>query len=214
MKRLFCILLIAGFTAITGCASRSSHTIKPTSHEKRLLVAVADLQNMTDNPEFASLKVDGLTGSLIHELHETRCFRVVERQRLMAMLEEMKLGMTGLLDPKKTKEVGRMLGVDAILFVNLASVRYNSDVNTAFIAKSETEKIDVTLDARLVTVETGEILATAKSSSRYRKTVGTAFGFIRSGEKADRKTVVQDSLESSLMELANEIASQICKNNP
>lgn len=213
MKRLFYILLIAGFITTTGCTSRSLHAIKPISYEKRLLVAVADLQNRTNNPEYDSM-VDGLTGSLIHELHETECFRVVERQRLLAILEEMKLGMTGLLDPKTTKEVGRMLGVDAILFVNLASVRYNSDVTTAFIAKSEKENIDVTLDARLVTVETGEILATAKSSTHYRKTIGTAFGFIRSGEKADQKSVVQAGLEYSITELANDIAWQFSKSKP
>lgn len=213
MKRLLCILLIAGFTVHTGCIFSSSHTIKPIKYEKRLLVAVGDLQNRTGNPEFDSVMVDGLTGSLIHELYETKCFRVVERQRLMAVLEEMKLGMTGLLDPKKSQEVGRVLGVNAILFVNLASVRHNSVVDNAFIAKSEKETIDITLDARLVAVETGEILATAKSSSHYGKTIGTAFGFITSGEKANQKSVVQENVEYMLKELANEIARQISRNN-
>jgi len=214
MKRLFYVLLIAGLIATTGCISGTSHTIKPISYEKRLLVAVADLQNRTGNPEYDSLMVEGLTGSLIHELNETECFRVVERQRLLAMLEELKLGMTGLLDPKKTKEAGRMLGVDAIFFVNLASVRYNLDVTSAFLAKTETEKIVVTLDARLVAVETGEILATAKSSTRHWKAIATALGFVTTGQKSDQKSVVQDTMESSLKELATEIAWQLSKNNP
>jgi len=215
MKRLLFVLFIAGVIANTGCISKTSHTIKPISYKKRLLVAVADLQNRTGNPEYDSLMVEGLTGSLIHELHGTECFRVIERQRLTAILEEMKLGMTGLLDPKKTKEVGRMLGVNAILFVNLASVRYDYNVDTVFpLAKAETEKIDVTLDARLVAVETGEVLATAKSSTRYENNFGTAIGFVKRGGKADQKSVVQVGMESSLKELAHEIAWQFSKNNP
>lgn len=204
MRRLLFIMLLAVMIP-AGCAS-----VKPISYEKRLLVAIGDLQNQTGNPEYNE-SMDGLTGILLDEMQETECFRLIERQRLKAMLEEMQLGMTGLLDPDKTKEVGQLLGVDAILFVNLASVRHTSDVNNAFIAKSEKEKIEVKLDARLVAVNTGEILATARNTQMYTKHIGTAFGFITSGNKADVKAIVHASLEAALKEIASQIASNISR---
>lgn len=198
----------------TGCASgMQGNAVKPINYDKRPLVAVGDVQNRTGNADYDAL-MDGLTGSLIYELHETRCFRLIERQRLKAMLEESKLGMLGLIDPKNSKEVGRMLGVNCILFVNLASVRHSSDVSSAIVAKTETETIEVTMDARLVAVETGEILAAAKASSLYKKTTGSAaLGLLRSGDRANQMVVVQSSLEESLHDLAYKIAAQISERN-
>lgn len=209
MKRHGYALLLAAYIAASGCAGGAAgNAPPPVSYEKRILVAVGDLQNRTGNGEYDAL-TDGLTGSLIYELHETRAFRLIERERLKAILDELKLGMLGLIDPRNAKEVGRMLGIQAVLFVNLASVRHSSDVSSAVVAQAETETIEVTMDARLVAVETGEILAAAKSASLHRKLTGSAaMGLIKSGDKVDRLSVVQNALEASVRELAQKIARE------
>lgn len=214
MKRLTVILFIVELMIYVGCASGPSlRSVKPIDYEKRALVAVGDLQNLTKNPEYDPL-LDGLTGSLIVELHQTGCFRLIERQKLRSILEEMKLGMTGLTDPEKTKEVGRMIGADAILFVNLASVTYDAAKSSAFIFEATREKIEMTLDGRLVAVEKGEVLAASKITIPCSNFYGSGyFGLMKAGEKADRKTLVQKALESSIKHLAREIAWQISKKN-
>lgn len=214
MKRLTVILFILGLMISAGCASGPSlRSVKPIDYNKRGLVAVGDLQNLTGKPEYDPL-LDSLTGSLIVELHETECFRVIERQRLKSILEEMKLGMTGLTDPAKTKEVGKMIGADAILFVNLASVTYDASKTSAFIVEAAMEKIEMTLDARLVSVEKGEILATSKITIPYSNFYGSGyFGLMKAGEKADQKVLVQKALERSVKHLAREIAWQVSKKN-
>jgi curli biogenesis system outer membrane secretion channel CsgG len=214
MKRLTVILFILGLTISAGCAlGPSLRSVKPVDYSKRGLVAVGDLQNLTGKPEYDPL-LDGLTGSLIVELHETECFRVIERQRLKSIMEEMKLGMTGLTDPAMTKEVGRMVGADAILFVNIASVTYDVSKTSSFIFEAAREKIEMTMDARLVSVEKGEILAASKimiPQSNYY--ASGYFGLMKAGEKADQKVLAQKALEGSIKHLAREIAWQVSKRN-
>lgn len=214
MKRLSVVLLISGLVIYAGCAlDLSLRSVKPIDYGKRALVAVGDLQNLTGNPEYDPL-LDGLTGSLIVELHETECFRVIERQRLKSIIEEMKLGMTGLTDPAMTKKVGTMIGADAILFVDIASVTYDASKGSAFIVEATMEKIEMTLDARLVSVEKGEILAASKVTIPHSNYYASGyFGLMKAGEKADQKQLVQKALESSIQHLAREIAWQISTRN-
>ncbi len=194
---------------LSGCSQTLMKFVKPVPFEKRLLVAVGDIQNQSGNPDYNPL-MERMTGNFIYELHETECFRLIERQRLKSLLEEYKLGMAGLVDPAKSKEIGKILGVDAILFINLASVNYSTDKKEVGAIKTETETFEILMDSRLVTVETGEILAASKSSISTTN-VFSSVGSIKSGEKADQLAVVQNGLEASVKTLAREIAWQISR---
>lgn len=119
--------------------------------------------------------MESLSGNLIFELKATQSFRLIERQRLQSLLKEVYFFMTGLIDPMKTREIGKLLGVDAILFVNLSSVNYLSKKSSSGFAKSETETIEVSMDARFVKVETGEILSASRIVTQYTNIYLTAF---------------------------------------
>lgn len=210
MKRPAAILFISGMVIAIGCASGPSlRSVKPIAYEKRMLVAVSDIQNQTGNQEYDPL-MGGLTGRFTAELHETECFRVIERQKLKSIMEEMKIDMTGPADPARAIEAGKMAGAEAILFVNLASVEYSSKKDSTFFAQDVKEEIETIMDARLVAVETGEILAASKISipftNRYR-----SFCLFKDGEKADQKLIVQKSLEKASKHLTREVAWQVSK---
>lgn len=73
---------------------------------------------------------------------------VVERDRLDALKRELTLGLTGLVDEATAKRIGKILGVDALVYGNLT------------VGKKSLWDIH----ARLVAVETGEIMgATTRS---------------------------------------------------
>jgi hypothetical protein len=78
--------------------------------------------------------------------------QVVERSLLKKALEEMKLGTSGLLDPETTKELGKVLGVDAVVVGTLND-----------LSKRKTE-----LNARIIQTETGKILTA--SQARFART--------------------------------------------
>ena len=107
-----------------------------------------------------------------------------------------------------------MVGADAILFVNLASVTYDAAKTSAFIVEATMEKVEMTLDARLVSVEKGEILAASKIMIPHSNYYASGyFGLMKAGEKADQKVLVQKALERSIKHLAREIAWQVSKRN-
>jgi len=87
--------------------------------------------------------------SIISERLTTYLFKegmqVVERRLLLKILEEQKLGGTGVLDPTSAKELGKVLGVDAII--------------TGTLIDGDDGKTEV--NARMIHTMTGEILAAA-----------------------------------------------------
>jgi curli biogenesis system outer membrane secretion channel CsgG len=192
---------------ITGCSS----TIKPIPYKNRYLVAVGDIQNQTGDTNYDPI-LEPLTGNFISELQKTDCFRLVERQRLKSMLDEHKLGMSGLTDPGRSKEVGKLLGVDAILFISLSSVNYQNQLNKVGQGiENGNETINVNTDARLVAAETGEIYASTSHSEKVNNTYSRV-GSIKNGEKIDMKLAVQKAFEQSAEIMARDISSQVSKN--
>ncbi|MDD5629230.1 MAG: FlgO family outer membrane protein [Elusimicrobia bacterium] len=74
--------------------------------------------------------------------------QVVERSLLKKALEELKLDATGLMDPKTTRELGKILGVDAVVVGTLND-----------LSKKKTE-----INARIIETETGKILTAGQTS--------------------------------------------------
>ncbi|MGH7963812.1 MAG: CsgG/HfaB family protein, partial [Candidatus Binatia bacterium] len=64
-------------------------------------------------PELSFLQ-KGLTALLINDLSQVRDLRVVERDRLQALLEELQLGSTGLVNQDTAPKVGRLLGAGKV----------------------------------------------------------------------------------------------------
>jgi TolB-like protein len=113
------------------------------SAKQKTTIAVAeftDLQgNVTDFGRF-------LAEELITRLYETEKFKVIERQLLNKVITEQKLSLTGMIDPASAKQLGKLLGVDAIVSGTITTLAQNLKVN-----------------ARLISTETGEIFAVAST---------------------------------------------------
>lgn len=102
------------------------------------VVEFADLEgNITNFGRF-------LAEELITRLHETEKFKVIERQLLNQVIKEQKLTLSGIVDPKSAKQLGQVLGVDAIVSGSITDLGKTVRVN-----------------ARLISTETGEIFAVA-----------------------------------------------------
>lgn len=115
---------------------------KMTAKQKTTVAVVefTDLQgNTTDFGRF-------LAEELVTRLMETEKFRVIERQLLNKIIAEQKLSLTGVVDPSSAKQLGKILGVDAIVSGSVTSLAQSLKVN-----------------ARLISTETGEIFAVASA---------------------------------------------------
>ena len=151
---------------LVGCSSMSrveNAALPDRPYDDRLTIAIVDFQNRSGDVEYDGIMA-GMTGSFINDLNDTKQFRLIERERLSSVIDELSLSVSGLTDPETAREVGQVLGVDALLFANLSSVTYSTNKQTIFIAWTEGQKTEVTLDARLVRTDTGEILATTPAA--------------------------------------------------
>lgn len=110
--------------------------------------------------EFA-VETSLLTDKFLTALVKTGRVLVVERQRLAGAVRELKLGESGLADPSKSPEMGKVLGADYLLVgtisllegtVTDAAIPYTAEFNRTWNAK-------MVVDVRLVETETSKIVA-------------------------------------------------------
>ncbi len=84
---------------------------------------------------------------LTTELVKMKRFRVAERREMKAVLAELKLQSSGAMDPGSIKSMGKMLGADWLILGTL----------------TELPRGRIEVNARLVGVESGEILNAASA---------------------------------------------------
>jgi len=143
---------------------------------------------------------------LISNLLDQRYYQIIERSELSKILMEHKLNLTGLIEEKTVKEVGKILGVDAIIMGNVTTYNLSTNEYTEMVerwvgtGKYETKMIkyfwekkakprkveikekrlvpeerknkraNVSVDYRMVNVETGEVIAAKRFSKTYEET--------------------------------------------
>lgn len=111
---------------------------------KKTKIAVLDFQ--TQGEEFATEDMGRIVAEwMITGLVETGRFDVIERRLLAKVLEEQKLGMTGLIDPESAAQLGKILGVKTIVSGTILKLERTVEIN-----------------ARLINVDTASIVAAEK----------------------------------------------------
>jgi tetratricopeptide (TPR) repeat protein len=83
-------------------------------------VAVCYYQDLSPDKSLRAFQ-KGLASMVITDLSKVKSVKVIERVRLQALLEEMKLGQTGIVDPKTAPRVGKLLGAENMVVGNLSS---------------------------------------------------------------------------------------------
>jgi TolB-like protein len=106
-------------------------------------VAVLVLKNLSPSPRLEPME-NGFADSLQANLGALKQVRLVERERLRAVLKEQKLTLSGLVDPATAIRVGRLLNADRLIygsFVELGdNLRFDvrlADTKTACVLWSE-----------------------------------------------------------------------------
>ena len=105
-----------------------------------------------DKPEVGMMVSERLTTRIV----KLRKFKVIERQLLENVMQELHLEGTGVMDEETTKKLGKVLGVEAIVTGTIMNLN-----NTT-----------AEINARLIQTDTAEVIAT--SAQEVRKTWGAA----------------------------------------
>lgn len=109
---------------------------------------------------------EGISDMLATALVKSGKFIVVERQDLEKVLQEQKLGESGLVTEQSAPKVGKLLGVDLLVIGSISEFGTSQreiGANVPLFGGSITQKnARAAIDIRLINTTTGEIIAAEK----------------------------------------------------
>jgi TolB-like protein len=109
--------------------------------QKTIAILYFENNSVVDKDKLDPLK-KGLADMLITEMSKIKSLKVVERQRIQSVVEELNLGETDLVDKNTSQKMGKLLGAKVLLFGGFSNLFGDK----------------LRIDARIVAVETGVTL--------------------------------------------------------
>lgn len=125
-------------------------------------IAVVDFRNTSSwhywGPQLGQAAAEELTTQLV----QAGDFTVVERSRLQSLLQEQDLGQSGRVDASTAAEIGRLLGVQAIVTGSITQFSIETKSGGIGPVSASFTQAESVLDVRVVNTETGEIMLAAE----------------------------------------------------
>jgi curli biogenesis system outer membrane secretion channel CsgG len=140
----------------------------PAMGQNGTTVAVWDLENFVPADSAVADMGEMLSATVMEVFKDSGKYEVVERQRLLLVLEELNIGTSEAVSESTRLEIGRIVGARLMVF-------------GSYTAVGET----IMLDLRMVEVETGRIL-----KATYKTTA--------SGNPAELLKIARDAAEALL----------------
>ncbi len=156
----------------------------------------------------------GVSNLITNELAKRDSYILIERSRIDAVLAEQNLGESGRIEPTTAAEIGRILGVDAVLIGSVT--KFNVEDQTrgvslgsvfGFGGSQKKQTATVQIASRLVSTGTGEILAVAEGTGQaQQKDEGGQFlGIGTTASSNSRDRVLSDAAEMAVTEVVNQL---------
>ena len=165
-----CLALALCLTALIAPALDAQDVPAPVARRR---VAVLDFDYATVHSFVTGLMgsdVDigkGVAAQLLSDLAQNGTYTVLERAQLDRILNEQNLQQDARSDASSAARLGRLLGVDAIIIGSITTFQ-REDKNINLGMRRET-KATVAIDARIVQIGTGEILAVAHGRGESKR---------------------------------------------
>jgi curli biogenesis system outer membrane secretion channel CsgG len=102
---------------------------------------------------------EGISDMLATSLVKTGRYEMYERKKMDAILEEQKLGLTGLTTPESAAKMGKILGVQFVVIGSVNQFGQKQEGGSAFGVTINSLVARVGADIRIVNVESGRIMA-------------------------------------------------------
>lgn len=218
MSKIVAPLLI-GVLALSACAPGTkirqvnTTTVNPTEKVEskytgpKRRIGVVGFENKAP---YAQARIGNTaTDILITELTKSGKFIVVEREKLDKILEEQKFGQSGVVDPATAAQVGKVLGLNAIVTGSISQFGVKSEGKDFLVTQSKQQIVECTVDIRVVDTETGQVLLADSGKGIARKASGKVLG-MGNQSKYD-ETLEGESLRAAIVKFTDNIISQVNK---
>ncbi|OGR83505.1 MAG: hypothetical protein A2902_02040 [Elusimicrobia bacterium RIFCSPLOWO2_01_FULL_64_13] len=196
---------LLSFIAFLGWSPRAACAPKG----ERPIVAVMPFAYNADQAEYAGTE-KGLEEALEADLVKTKKFRMIERGRLGVLLQEAGLQQTGAVSPENAVQIGKQLGAQAYVLGSVTSVSVRDEWRSVKFAEKTTRFVEIAAEAKLVSVETGEILASGSAVGKSKTAEKHAFGG-KVGDLASVKSMTQKASQALSKRLAKDLVKTYLK---
>jgi curli biogenesis system outer membrane secretion channel CsgG len=229
---------VAGLTLLAGALVVSAQTSAAPARKPR--VAVMDFDYGTVQTTTAAVfgtNVDvgkGITNLLVTGLVKDGNFSVIERQALDKVLNEQNFSNSNRADPNSAAKIGKLLGVDAIVVGTITE--FGNETKKTGLGGGggnwggfgvggfghSNSKANVSITARIINIDTGEIMAVADGTGQSHRSStsllgggGNWHGF--GGGNADfgssdfQNTIIGEATKAAVDQLATNLDSQSAK---
>lgn len=199
-------------------------------------IAVLDFDYATVHDNIAAIfgtNVDvgrGITDLLVTHLVQDGSYSVIERRALDQILAEQNFSNSDRADATSAAQIGRLLGVDAVVVGSIT--QFGNDTQTTGVGgvgsrlgrfglggvNREASKAIVGVTARIVSVETAEILAVAEGKGESQRTstslagagggwTGFGGGAVNFGSSDFQNTIIGEAVAAAVDDMTSSVVA-------
>ena len=156
-------------------------------------------------------QADAITDEFARMLANSRSIAVIERERLDSIGQEHRLNMSGLIDSRTAVEIGRFAGLQYIITGAVTQFATSSSAQAFLgIAAEAKEEAKVTIDMRVIDVQTGEIvLALAETGSATHNSSSFVLGSLASSGNKDSGHIQEAAISDAVSKLGNRLKEAV-----
>jgi len=237
MKRLSAVFILAALCLPFGVRAQSS---APATQARKKRVAVFDFDYATVKTNSAAVfgsDVDigkGISDLLVKNLVTDGTYSVIERKALDKILAEQNFSNSDRANPASAAKIGKILGLDAIIVGSITE--FGNETKNMKIGGAgggfggfgigglgkKDSKANVQLDARLVDIDTAEILGVAEGKGQSKRSStsllggggnwhGFGGGGVDFGSSDFQNTIIGEAVKSAVDEMTAGVISSNAK---
>lgn len=194
-------LLLISCSTITPLLGGGAQALK-----KR--IAVLEFEDKTAHEKGKLGEV--VTDILITELVGSERFIVVERTKIKKILKEQKTSVSGIVDPATAVEIGRLMGVNAVVIGSISEFGMRKAKTGIPGFRREKEILQAVVDIRLVDVQTGVILVaeSGRGETSISKTSMLTINVETTQDETMTGTVIREAIESFISKMKSKMEEQ------
>jgi len=237
-RAMFFILIVASFfVAAAGAQTSSANPSNaPDQNGRRKLIAIFDFDYATVQSSSAAVfgsNVDigkGISDLLVRNLVKDGTYRIIERKDIDKILAEQNFSNSDRADATSAAKIGKILGVDAIIVGSIT--QFGNDTHNTNVGgggggwggfgiggfSHKKSKAIVQVDARIVNIDTAEIMgvATGKGESSRESTSllgggggwnGWGGGNVDFGNSNFQETIIGEAVNTAVTQLSAELVA-------
>lgn len=176
------------------------------AQETRPRIAVLSFENNSTFTYWGDNLGGAAADELTTQLVKSGAFTVVERSQVNAILEEQHFGLSGAVNPATAAEIGKILGVQAVLIGSITQFSVDRKSGGLGSLRVEYTEAESKMDVRLVSTNTAEILAVAEGQGKKRMGgVGWEdFDFQRDFDQGLAQEALRPAVENAVSEIVDQ----------